>query len=387
MKTQFGFELKTLPWRLLILCWLAIIGGVGAVANQVTTELWMGYSHTQSVRSEGERTPEENYTHANKDELYDFYRLEAQYLAKNDRVRVKQVTDWTGTDVPTPTTVAEKAAAGQASVDAPIVNGLRRDAAFFQRAARLLARGELVTFNRALADKLQHDHGVVDRNVAVCLFKFGLDTERVREHPDDAAVMRVWNRVAPQRLLQADAYSSALNLTLMVFNPLRSEERQRPNVAIYLIIAAAALMTVATAFRGAPRYPDILMRVAPIGPSTRAFLKLAAVWLALNVILVAAVAVVTLVIAVSPAHDFGVWRFPLLFPNGGKARLIVPLWQVALRVLGFFNLWFALIGAATHALRQVTREVPVALLVIGVSTFADFFSLLQLLPGGCRATT
>ncbi|WP_225049322.1 hypothetical protein [Lacticaseibacillus kribbianus] len=349
MKSQLVFELRTLPWRTLAFL-LAVIVVVLSLGVRTFTSYGEGYGY-------GGDSHDMVYATYQKRALTNFYVNEAKDVSgfARDSVREGDMKD---------------------------MAGYRRDVAFYARVAELMASGRNRQLNRMFLATLERDSGLISRNGAF-LMNFSAE-EDATNGKESIAVLRHWNRVAPDRLVQVTARTAALNTVTAVFNPPSRPERRAPTLITYALLAVAAAAFVLSFFRDAPSRPLALMRVAPLGAGTQALARWTATLLALAGMLVFAVTVVTLALAASPAHDFGVWRFPMLFPHGDN-RAVVELWRVLLMILGYYLLWFALIGSAAFLIRQAARDQSVAMFVIGVGVFADYLNLLKLVPAWLAA--
>ncbi|WP_225049357.1 hypothetical protein [Lacticaseibacillus kribbianus] len=197
---------------------------------------------------------------------------------------------------------------------------------------------------------------------------------------DLRALLDAWLRLAPDRLLQVDLYTSALNLVTRSLNLTDVHERRAPTLLIYGLLLVAIAATTTAFFTDERRRPAMLDAVAPLAPNTKALLRALVTWLIINAGLLAAVGLVVSVLALAPAHDLGLWRFPIQIPHKNLAQ-IIPLWALWLRYLGLFNLWFLLFISLAHLVRQITKDASVAMFVLALVPFAGYFHLLDHLPG------
>ncbi|WP_225049355.1 hypothetical protein [Lacticaseibacillus kribbianus] len=198
---------------------------------------------------------------------------------------------------------------------------------------------------------------------------------------DFRQVMTYWLQLAPTRLFQVDLHTTALNLLIDELNLTRTTERERPPLLLYGILFIALTTVVSAFFADPQRRPTMLSHTAPLAPNTIAILRSLLVWLVINAGLLLTTGLVVTVLALSPAHDLGLWRFPIQIPHDGLAQ-IVPLWQMLLRYLGLYNLWFLLFISLAHLVRQITKDASVAMFVLALVPFAGYFHLLDHLPTG-----
>jgi hypothetical protein len=240
-----------------------------------------------------------------------------------------------------------------------------------------LRRGDYATANRLTLAHLTADPELT--NQLTYLQYFTPDVGALLPK-DLRALLDAWLRLAPNRLLQVDLYTSALNLVTRSLNLADVRERRAPTLLLYGILLVAIAATTTAFFTDERRRPAMLDAVAPLAPNTKALLRALTTWLILNAGLLAAVGLVVSVLALSPAHDLGLWRFPIQLPHKNLAQ-IIPLWTLWLRYLGLFNLWFLLFISLAHLVRQITKDASVAMFVLALVPFAGYFHLLDHLPG------
>ncbi|WP_461227376.1 hypothetical protein [Lacticaseibacillus suihuaensis] len=198
--------------------------------------------------------------------------------------------------------------------------------------------------------------------------------------PDNLVhLLTYWRQIAPKRLLQVDQATTALTILMFSLNLGDTATRRLPTLLTYGILLVAITVIATTFFADQLRHPPMLGAVVPLRPSAVALLRGLTAWLIVNVGLLLAAGLVVAALALSPEHDLGLWRFPVQVPHL-KVMQLVPLWQMLLRYLGLYNLWFGLFISAAHLIRQFTKDASVAMFLIALLPFADFFHLLDHLP-------
>jgi hypothetical protein len=111
---------------------------------------------------------------------------------------------------------------------------------------------------------------LVNDSIYLRYFRLSSETTSVKEMKQ---LLRYWIRVAPNRLLQLDLFSSALGLLVHTLNRSEVNMRREPPLISYGILLVGLAVITTAFFADKLRRPAMMNAVAPLAPNTIALLR------------------------------------------------------------------------------------------------------------------